>query len=187
MRQVRVSRSSWIEPNAEVLLNFASWAPASPELERDFAFIVEAGNQVYGAGSHWLEERQIPAGESWPDATIWQMITQSMRAWTVGDMDGHMAYFTPDAVLVTPTGSCHRGEDDIRRAFSAEDAELPNKRMQVRACHITYPATDTAIVLMNGSIEHDRMPRAQAWASTQTVARRQGHWKIAAHHVFHLR
>ena len=34
------------------------WTPDSPEARRDYETIVEVGNEVYGPGSHWLEERE---------------------------------------------------------------------------------------------------------------------------------
>lgn len=34
------------------------WFPDSPEVRRDLIIIVEAGNEVAGEGTHWLEERQ---------------------------------------------------------------------------------------------------------------------------------
>lgn len=33
------------------------WAAATPERRRALQAMVDAGNQLYGAGSHWTEER----------------------------------------------------------------------------------------------------------------------------------
>jgi hypothetical protein len=33
------------------------WFPDTPENRRDLIIVVEAGNEVAGDGSHWLEER----------------------------------------------------------------------------------------------------------------------------------
>ena len=187
MRQVRVCRSSRIEARHEPLASFNAWTPATPDVEEDFQVIVSAGNEVFGKGTHWIEERHVPDEGEWPDAKIWKLLTDSMQAWTRGDMDEHTAYFTPDAILVTPIGSRHLGHDDIHRAFSEEHALMPNKRLQVLTCHISYPGPATAVVLMEGRIEHDNAEGAQGWASTQTIVERQGRWLIASHHVFHPR
>lgn len=34
------------------------WSPDTPENRRDYEIIVEAGNNAYGPGTHWLEERE---------------------------------------------------------------------------------------------------------------------------------
>ncbi|WP_332701324.1 hypothetical protein [Devosia sp.] len=34
------------------------WAPATEETRRDYQIIANAGNETYGAGSHWMEERE---------------------------------------------------------------------------------------------------------------------------------
>ena len=34
------------------------WAPDTPENRQDYKTIVEVGCEVYGPGSHWLEERE---------------------------------------------------------------------------------------------------------------------------------
>jgi len=34
------------------------WALDTPENRKDYEIIVEVGNDVYGPGTHWLEERE---------------------------------------------------------------------------------------------------------------------------------
>lgn len=33
------------------------WTPATEEARRDFQIVAEADNEIYGASSHWVEER----------------------------------------------------------------------------------------------------------------------------------
>jgi hypothetical protein len=34
------------------------WFPDSPDVRRDLEIIADSGNEVAGAGTHWLEERE---------------------------------------------------------------------------------------------------------------------------------
>lgn len=34
------------------------WHPDTPENRRDLEIMAEAGNDAYGPGSHWIEERE---------------------------------------------------------------------------------------------------------------------------------
>ena len=39
-------------------INAGLWFPDSPTFRHDLQVIVEAGNDTYGKGSHWIEERE---------------------------------------------------------------------------------------------------------------------------------
>jgi hypothetical protein len=38
----------------------ANWQRMSRELREDYEIIARAGNEVYGPGTHWIEERMAP-------------------------------------------------------------------------------------------------------------------------------
>lgn len=150
--------------------------------------MVDAGNARFGAGSHWLEYRELPADDPDPDAAIRELIARSMQAWADDDMQGHLAYFTDGAVLVTPEGSCHRGHASLLAAFRAQRAAMSGLQMQADELQITHTGIGTAIVLMEGMLLHAGRVLPQRWATTQFVVHGpDGRWRIASHQVFHRR
>lgn len=59
MTEIRVAWQFGLHENeAGEPLDGGVWFPNTPENRRQLNIIVEAGNSVAGAGSHWLEERQ---------------------------------------------------------------------------------------------------------------------------------
>lgn len=58
MTEIRIRRAA-IVPEPEESLRFgALWTPDSPQVRQAYASIVEAGIEVYGPGSHWIDERE---------------------------------------------------------------------------------------------------------------------------------
>ena len=59
MNEIRVR---WIfglhENDAGMPTDGGTWFPDNESNRRDLEIIVEAGNESYGPGTHWLEERQ---------------------------------------------------------------------------------------------------------------------------------
>ncbi|MET3493361.1 hypothetical protein [Variovorax boronicumulans] len=47
----------------------ASWAPETPALRRDLEIMAEVGNEVFGAGTHWIEERTCPPADPAPEVS----------------------------------------------------------------------------------------------------------------------
>ena len=41
-----------------VPINGGVWHPGTPEFRRDLTIIAESGNEAYGPGTHWIEERE---------------------------------------------------------------------------------------------------------------------------------
>lgn len=59
MREMRVRWHFGLHENqADEPTDGGVWFPDTPENRRDLEIIVDAGNEVAGAGSHWLEERE---------------------------------------------------------------------------------------------------------------------------------
>lgn len=38
--------------------NGGIWHPDTPEFRRDLQIVAESGNEAYGPGTHWIEERE---------------------------------------------------------------------------------------------------------------------------------
>lgn len=43
---------------ADELIGGGTWCPDIPENRKDLEIIMQSGNEVYGEGSHWIEERE---------------------------------------------------------------------------------------------------------------------------------
>ncbi len=63
MKEIRIC---WL-PSIEHDENYAhrihpcgAWRPLSRKSLRDMQVLCDAANQVYGAGSHWIESRTVP-------------------------------------------------------------------------------------------------------------------------------
>ena len=188
MKQIRVCRSERISHLKQDFVTYGEWEDATPGMVSDCEAIVQAGVEIFGPGSHWIETRELPPTRPRPEVAINALIDESMQAWNAGDLDRHLSYFTPGAIFVTPAGTCHRGHDGLRGAFAREHAAMPGRRMTVLERQVTHPGQDTAIVLMEGTLLHSGLAEPQPWASTQVlVFTPQQRWRIASLHVFHVR
>jgi hypothetical protein len=59
MKEIRVGwRLGLHEDDDGNPLDGGLWTADSPAVRRDLLIVVEAGNEVAGEGSHWLEERE---------------------------------------------------------------------------------------------------------------------------------
>ena len=59
MTEIRVAWQFGLhETEAGEPLGGGVWFPDTPESRGDLTIVVEAGNEVAGPGTHWLEERQ---------------------------------------------------------------------------------------------------------------------------------
>ncbi len=187
-KQLRICRGERIRDINRDLVTHSDWVDASEATEAECQALVDAGNGIFGAGSHWIESRDVTAAYLQPDRHIHELIDQSMQCWIEGDMVRHLSYFTPGAILITPIGSYHLGHAGLRAAFSSQRTSMPGLRMTVDERQITYPGQDTAIVLMAGNLQHSNMSLRERWASTQVVVRGpDDRWLIASLHVFHVR
>lgn len=163
----------------------SAWAPASEELRHYFEAMVQAGNAVFGPGTHWLEQRHASELSPSPEKEVAQLIADSMQAWIDGALKRHLAFFLESAILVSPTGRCARGHAGLYQVFSEERAAMPALSMRVLVQEIIHPTPDSAVVMMMGELTHSGLLEPQAWASTQTVVREAGLWKIATMQVYH--
>ncbi|RYZ00982.1 MAG: hypothetical protein EOO24_15735, partial [Comamonadaceae bacterium] len=59
MRQIRLCWHPHVEHAEHEIYTHRDWSPATPEVRRDLAIIVRTANELYGAGSHWTEEREV--------------------------------------------------------------------------------------------------------------------------------
>ena len=58
MREIRLCWNASIRHAQHEIEIHRRWAPASPEARRDLAIIARTANEIYGARSHWVEERE---------------------------------------------------------------------------------------------------------------------------------
>ncbi len=57
-KQIRVCRSIVGRTGMDGLpKNGGVWHPDTPEFRGDLQIVVESGNEAYGPGTHWIEER----------------------------------------------------------------------------------------------------------------------------------
>src|SRR5690606_1379417 len=75
----------------------SAWAPASEELRHYFEAMVQAGNAVFGPGTHWLEQRHASELSPSPEKEVAQLIADSMQAWIDGALKRHLAFFLESA------------------------------------------------------------------------------------------
>jgi len=188
MKRIRVCRSERVSHSTSDIVVYGEWVAATPDDVFDCEVISNAGNEVFGPGTHWIEFQEVPGGQPNPDVAINRLIAESMQAWTVGDLESHTACFTPGAVFISPSGSCYRGHDGLHRAFESERNAMRGLRITPSKIEIVYPREQMAIVLMEGEIQHSDHIETERWASTQTVVLTPDQkWLFAAHQVFHSR
>ncbi|MES2533818.1 MAG: GGDEF domain-containing protein [Pseudomonadota bacterium] len=59
MTQIRICSSQHVRQHQPVP-GYANWTESSPAVRRDFEIIIETANELFGPGTHWLEERETP-------------------------------------------------------------------------------------------------------------------------------
>lgn len=60
MTEIRLQWKTEITHYREDILNFGVWHERTAASARDLDLMVKAGEQVYGAVSHWVETREQP-------------------------------------------------------------------------------------------------------------------------------
>lgn len=59
MKEIRVCWRLGLHPDAQGEPSDGGlWHPDTPESRRELTIVVECGCEIYGEGSHWLEERE---------------------------------------------------------------------------------------------------------------------------------
>lgn len=59
MKEIRLGWSPDVSHHEHDMRSYGSWTPFTAELRRDYEIVAETANEVFGEGSHWIEERQI--------------------------------------------------------------------------------------------------------------------------------
>ncbi|MCY1536808.1 hypothetical protein D9M68_722790 [compost metagenome] len=188
MKLIRMCWSDEVRRLKREVVTSGGWTEAKPQVVDYYELLVEAGNEIFGPGTHWTEIMNAPADQAPPDIAVKKLIDQSMKAWMDGNMKRHIQFFTQSAVFVAPTGQSFRGHGELLQAFEGERAAMPGLKMIPDAMQVIHLARDTAIVLMMGSIEHNGKQTPERWTSTQAVSYSpQDGWRIASLQVFHAR
>ncbi|MDP9892617.1 hypothetical protein J2W32_000938 [Variovorax boronicumulans] len=60
MKEIRLGWSLEVSHLKHQIQAAASWKPETPALRRDLEIMAEVGNEVFGEGTHWIEERMGP-------------------------------------------------------------------------------------------------------------------------------
>ncbi|MDP9877300.1 hypothetical protein J2W25_001607 [Variovorax boronicumulans] len=63
MKQIRLCWTSHVSHLKHEIQNTAEWTFATPYLRQDYEIMARAGNEIFGAGTHWIEERDAPDGD----------------------------------------------------------------------------------------------------------------------------
>lgn len=188
MQQIRLCWNDQVSRLKREEHTSGSWAEATPELLRYYGVIAQAGNEVFGTGTHWTETREVSDDLPPPEAIVRELVERSLQAWLAGDMQAHIDCFYPHAVFVTPTGESHRGRAAMLATFTKERAAMPDLRMVPSGMQISHPWANAAIVLMQGELQHSGIALPERWASSQVVVSTEGDgWRIASLHVSHVR
>ncbi len=58
MQEIRMRWNPDISPHEDEQHDGGLWMPLTPEAMREVQIIVDAANEVYGEGSHWIEVRK---------------------------------------------------------------------------------------------------------------------------------
>jgi hypothetical protein len=61
MNQIRLCKSVCEEPDQPLWRGL--WTTESLEAREAFEMLVEAGNECYGPGTHWIEAREAPSND----------------------------------------------------------------------------------------------------------------------------
>ncbi|CAN5378242.1 diguanylate cyclase [soil metagenome] len=62
MTQIRICRSPHVRLH-QPEPGYADWTECSPAVRRDFEIIIETANELFGADTHWIEERATPRAD----------------------------------------------------------------------------------------------------------------------------
>ncbi|TSD59062.1 hypothetical protein FFI97_001650 [Variovorax sp. KBS0712] len=60
MKEIRLGWAREVSHLKHQIQAAASWKPETPVLRRDLEIMAEVGNEVFGDGTHWIEERSFP-------------------------------------------------------------------------------------------------------------------------------
>lgn len=60
MKEIRLGWSLEVSHLKHQIQAAASWKPDTAALRRDLEIMAEVGNEVFGEGTHWIEERTVP-------------------------------------------------------------------------------------------------------------------------------
>ncbi len=58
MKEIRLCWAAHVVHHEDELKDGGLWTPATEDARRDYQIVADAGNEVYGPGSHWVEERE---------------------------------------------------------------------------------------------------------------------------------
>jgi hypothetical protein len=58
MKEIRLCWATHVVHHEAQAKDGGLWTPATEEVRRDYQVIADVGNEVYGAGSHWIQERE---------------------------------------------------------------------------------------------------------------------------------
>lgn len=102
------------------------------------------------------------------------------RAWAAGDLDGLMACFTPDVVVVNPRGEVAAGEQAVRRALgSFLEGEAKGSLHRSNLERVAFVGDDVAIVDGQAVISWGSGDPDLRHSFTDVLVRRAGQWAIA--------
>jgi len=63
VKQIRLCWTAQVSHIKHEIQTTADWTVLTPYLRRDYEIMVRAGNEVFGAGTHWIEERDTPQAD----------------------------------------------------------------------------------------------------------------------------
>jgi uncharacterized protein (TIGR02246 family) len=101
-------------------------------------------------------------------------------AWNAGDVDGLVACFADDAVLVNPRGEIAVGAEEIRaRLSSFLHGDAKGSRHTSRAVRVSFVSPDVAVVDGEASVNGAAALGDLSHRFTDILVRQGGCWKIA--------
>jgi uncharacterized protein (TIGR02246 family) len=119
------------------------------------------------------------------EAAIQAVLVDSYRAWEMGDADGMVEDYTPDATAIM-TGSLRDGRDVVRKSMAlAFEGPLKGSSTSNKQLSIRFVGTDAAIVISESGIlfaGETEVPDVRKVNATWVFEKRDDQWMIAAYH-----
>jgi uncharacterized protein (TIGR02246 family) len=119
------------------------------------------------------------------ETAVRDVLDRLYRAWAAEDPDAIADLYLDDATVVMP-GVYRTGSDEVGAYFATGFAgPLKGSRASDEARSVRFAGQDAAVVISEGGVlmaGETSVPASRRVRATWVLARRDGHWRIAAYH-----
>ncbi len=125
------------------------------------------------------------AAQAHDETAVRDVLDRLYRAWAAEDPDAIAELYLDDATVVMP-GAYRTGGGEVRGYFATAFAgPLKGSRASDEPRSVRFAGPDAAIVVSEGGVMmagETSLPASRRVRATWVLARRDGHWRIAAYH-----